>query len=171
VVDAAGNAVAMTQSIGPTFGSKVAHPELGFFYAFSYDMNEDPIPNQREWTSQSPTMLEKDGRLFLVLGSAGSNRIPGSIVRTAVNLIDHGMTLEEALEARRWYIAAGELRFENVDLPESTLEGLRSLGYTLRPYDDWDGYFARVHAVMVDPETGMLHGAGDPRDVGGAGGR
>ena len=171
VVDAQGNAVAITQSIGNSFGSKVVNPELGFFYAYSYDMNDEPVPYQREWTSQSPTMLLKDGNPFLVLGSAGSNRIPGSIVRTAVNVVDHGMALEEALAARRWYMAEDELRIELMGLEEATLGGLRGLGYALRTYEGRDSYFASVHAVMVDPGSGTLYGVGDPRDVGGAGGR
>lgn len=171
VVDAAGNAVAITQSIGPNLGSKVASPELGFFYAYSYDMNDEPIPFQREKTSQSPTMLLNDGEPFLVLGSAGSSRIPGSIVRTAVNVIDHGMSLGEALAARRWFIAENELRIEATGLPAPTLEALGKLGYSLAPYEGMDGYFARVHAVLVEPSTGILFGASDPRDFGAAGGR
>jgi gamma-glutamyltranspeptidase/glutathione hydrolase len=171
VVDAVGNAVAITQSIGPSFGSKVASPELGFFYAYSYDMNDEPVPFQREKTSQSPTMLLQDGKPFMVLGSAGSARIPGSIVRTVVNVVDHGMSLAEALAARRWFIAGNELHIETDGLPTSTLEALRGYGYTLTPYREMDGYFARVHAVLVDPATGTLFGASDPRDYGGAGGR
>lgn len=171
VVDAAGNAVAITQSIGPSFGSKVASPELGFFYAYSYDMNDDPLPFQREKTSQSPTMLEQDGKLFMALGSAGSGRIPGSIVRAVVNVVDHKMALGDALGARRWFIDANELRIETAGLPPATLERLRALGYTLRPYEARDPYFASVHAVLVDPATGTLHGASDPRDYGAAAGR
>lgn len=173
VVDSAGNAVAITQSIGNSFGSKVANPDLGFFYAYSYDMNDEPVPGQREWTSQAPTMILESGRPFLVLGSAGSNRIPGSIVRTVVNVIDHGMGLEEALGARRWYIRQSdrdELRMEATGLPVATLEALREMGYGLRGYEGVDGYFGRVHVVMAEPETGSLVGAGDPRDFGGAGG-
>jgi len=171
VVDGQGNAVALTQSIGNSFGAKVVNPELGFFYAYSYDMNDEPVPLQREWTSQSPTIITRDHELFLVAGSAGSNRIPGSIVRTAVNLIDHGMKLEEALAARRWYIADNQLRIEVPGLPGETLDGLKAMGYDLRPYEGLDGYFARVHAVLVDPETGMFLGGSDPRDYGAAGGR
>ena len=172
VVDREGNAVAITQSIGNSFGAKVANPELGFFYAYSYDMNDEPVPLQREWTSQSPTLLLRDGRTFMVLGSAGSNRIPGSIVRIAVNVIDHGMTLEEAMAARRWYMPdEQELRIEVDGLPQGTWDALEAMGYALHTYPEPDGYFARVHAVMVDPASGTLYGAGDLRDYGGAGGR
>lgn len=170
VVDAAGNAVSITQSIGPRFGSKVVNPELGFFYAYSYDMNDDPVPGQREKTEQSPTMLLKDGGPFLVLGSAGSARIPGSIVATTVNVIDHGMSLEEALAAPRWFLMGGELRIEASHLSHPVLETLEGLGYTLSAYDGLDGYFAKVHAVLVDPATGELRGGSDPRDLGAAGG-
>jgi len=170
VVDAQGNAVAITQSIGPNFGSKVASPQLGFFYAYSYDMNDDPVPFQREKTSQSPTMILKDDGPFLVLGSAGSGRIPGSIVRTAVNVIDHGMPLWDAVSARRWFLADDELRIEATGLTPAIEEALEQLGYELARYEGQDGYFARVHAVMVDPTDGSLWGASDPRDFGAAGG-
>ncbi len=170
VVDSAGNAVAITQSIGPSFGSKVASEALGFFYAYSYDMNDEPVPFQREKTSQSPTMLLRDGELFLVLGSAGGARIPGSIVRTVVGVVDHGKSLEDALAARRWFIANNELRIEGGGLSTATQDALRALGYTLNLYPDQDGYFARVHAVLVDPLTNLLIGGSDPRDFGAAGG-
>jgi gamma-glutamyltranspeptidase/glutathione hydrolase len=171
VVDAQGNAVALTQSIGNNFGSKVVNPDLGFFYAYSYDMNDEPVPLQREWTSQSPTIITRDGDLFLVAGSAGSNRIPGSIVRTAVNLIDHGMELEGALAARRWYIVNDELRIEGEGLPDPVQRALEEMGYRLNLYPSPDGYFARVHAIHLDTETGLLTGGSDPRDFGGAKGR
>ncbi|MFH1764125.1 MAG: hypothetical protein ABIF09_08040, partial [Gemmatimonadota bacterium] len=56
-------------------------------------------------------------------------------------------------------------------LGETTLDALRKLGYSLALYEGMDGYFARVHAVLVDPSTGTLWGASDPRDFGAAGGR
>jgi gamma-glutamyltranspeptidase/glutathione hydrolase len=171
VVDGAGNSVAMTQSIGPSFGSKVASPELGFFYAYSYDMNDEPVPYQREKTSQSPTMILAHDNPYLVLGSAGSSRIPGSIVRTVVNVVEHGMTLAEAVAGRRWYVAEGELRIEGPSLPDATVTALEDMGYQIHLYPELDGYFARVHAVMIDPGTGVLWGASDPRDLGAAGGR
>lgn len=171
VVDADGNAVAITQSIGEAFGAKAASPELGFFYAYSYDMNDEPVPLQREKTSQSPTMVLRDGEPFLVLGSAGSSRIPGSIVRVVVNVVDHVMPLEKALGARRWFLTESGLRIEAVSLPSSTRQALERYGYTLRPYEGPDGYFGRVHAVLIDRAGGVLFGGADPRDFGAAGGR
>ena len=170
VIDAKGNAVSITQSIGPTFGSKVANPELGFLYAYSYDMNDAPIPYQREKTSQSPTMLFRKDRPFLVLGSAGSSRIPGSIVRTIVNVVDHGMTLENALASPRCFIRENELRLEAAGLRQSVFDALTAYGYRLNPYDALDGYFGRVHAVLYDPSGKFIIGASDPRDYGAAGG-
>lgn len=165
VIDAQGNAVALTQSIGPSFGSKVVNPELGFFYAYSYDMNEDPVPFQREKTSQSPTFLFKDLKPFLVLGSAGSSRIVSSIVQTIVNVIDHQMTLEKAVSHPRLSLHEGELRLESFHLSPTTLDRLRGLGYRLRLYEGLNGWFGRVHALLAGPK---IYGAADPRDFGAA---
>jgi gamma-glutamyltranspeptidase/glutathione hydrolase len=129
------------------------------------------VPFQREKTEQSPTLIFDGDEPLLVLGSAGSARIPGSIVQTVVNVVDHGMDLEEALYARRWFIAANELRIEADGLPNETLDALERLGYELRTYPSQDGYFAKVHVVMRDPATGILVGASDPRDFGAASGR
>ncbi len=171
VVDAAGNAVAITQSIGPNFGAKAANPDLGFLYAYSYDMNDDPIPFQREKTSQSPTMVLRGDVPFLVVGAAGSSRIPGAIVRAIVHVVDHGASLGDALAARRWFIYQNELRIEANGLPEATLAALQNYGYAVRTYEGLDPYFASVHAVMVDRSAGALYGVADPRDHGAAGGR
>jgi len=171
VVDGERNAVSITQSIGPSFGSKAANPDLGFLYAYSYDMNDDPIPYQREKTSQSPTMVMKGDSLFLVLGSAGSSRIPGSIVQTIVNVIDHGMRLETAITAPRCFPNGRELRLESIDLTSGVLSNLETLGFQVRKYPSRDGYFGRVHAILFDSETNTLHGAADPRDSGAAIGR
>jgi gamma-glutamyltranspeptidase/glutathione hydrolase len=165
VLDAEGNAVALTQSIGPSFGSKVVNPELGFFYAYSYDMNDDPVPFQREKTSQSPTFVFRDKTPFLVLGSAGSSRIVSSIVQTVINVIDRGMTLEQAVSHPRLSLYEGELRLEAFHLPPSTLDRLKGLGYRIRTYERLDGWFGRVHALLNGP---TIHGVADPRDFGAA---
>ena len=170
VIDEAGNAVSLTQSIGPAFGSKVVNPELGFFYAYSYDMNSDPVPYQREKTSQSPTIVLRDGKPFLVIGSAGSSRIPASIVQTIINVIDHKLSLEQAVAAPRLFLTENKLRMEVMGFPESTLQKLGELGYKIKQYDEIDGWFGRIHAIMVDASAKKLYGAADPRDNGAVGG-
>jgi len=170
VVDDKGNAVSLTQSIGPSFGSKVVHPELGFFYAYSYDMNDDPIPYQREKTSQSPTIILNQGRLFLVLGSAGSSRIPASIVQTVVNVIDHKMTIDKAVSFPRLFLAGEELRIEGVLFQKLSVKQLENFGYKLKIYDEFNAYFGRVHAILIDSQTKKISGAADPRDAGASGG-
>jgi gamma-glutamyltranspeptidase/glutathione hydrolase len=167
VIDKEGNAVSITQSIGPYFGSKVVNPELGFFYAYSYDMNSDPIPFQREKTSQSPSIVLQGTRPFLVIGSAGSSRIPGSIVQTIINVIDHRMDLFKAISHPRVFLLTDELRLESSILPDSTMLKLEALGYRLRHYAELNGWFGRVHAIqMTNGKQKKLRGAADPRDYG-----
>jgi len=170
VADGDGNLVSLTQSIGPAFGSKVVHPELGFFYAYSYDMNDDPIPLQREKTSQSPTIVLNQGKPFLILGSAGSSRIPASIVQTILNVIDFKMTLEQAIAWPRVFLAGPELRMEAAGIPAAVFPKLEALGYQLRPYAGIDVYFGRVHAIHIDSGTKSMFGAADPRGYGASGG-
>lgn len=170
VVDDKENAVALTLSIGPAFGSKVAHPDLGFIYAYSYDMNDNPLPRQREKTSQAPTIVLTDDRPFLVLGSAGSSRIPASIVQTVVGVIDGGLTLEKAVGSPRVFLTDKALRLETAGLPAAALRDLEGLGYSLRPYAGRDSYFGRVHAILIDPATRALTGAADPRGYGASAG-
>lgn len=168
VVDADGNAAAITQSLGPTFGSKVVNPKLGFFYAYSYDMNDNPVPLRRDKTEQSPTLVLKEGKLFLVLGSAGGSRIPPSIIQTIVNVIDHKMNLQEAVFAPRVFFANGELRIESVNSTASEKSALEKLGYHVKLYRKLDGYFAKVHAILIDAKNRKLVGTADPRDYGAA---
>src|SRR5262249_53130898 len=76
-----GNTVSLTTSIGPSFGSRVATAELGFLYAHSYRMQADPTPGARDETEMTPTILSRDGKPFLAIGGAGSERIPGAILQ------------------------------------------------------------------------------------------
>ena len=168
VVDALGNVVSLTQSIGPSFGSKAAHPELGFFYAYSYDMNDDPVPFQREKTSQSPAILLQDGKPVVAIGSAGSRRIPGSVVQSIVNYIDHAMDPARAVAYPRVFFFGDDLRIETPGLDPSVLADLEGKGFTVREYESLDGWFGRVQAIFIDPETGTITGVSDPRDFGAA---
>jgi len=170
VIDEEGNAVALTQSIGPPFGSKVANPELGFLYAYSYNLAEHPLQYHREKSSQSPTIVFRDNQPYIVIGAAGNIRIPASIVQTIVNVIDHNMSLDEAVSSPRVFLTDQELHLEAAELPESTLTELQRLGYNIKVHDNFDGYFGRAHAILIDRLTKKIYGAADPRDYGAAGG-
>ena len=99
VLDAAGNAVSLTTSIGPSFGARVATPELGFLYAHSYKMRSDPTPNTRDLTEMTPTIVVRQNQPLLALGGAGSERIPTAILQVLSNVLDRGWSLEQAMRA------------------------------------------------------------------------
>lgn len=169
VVDGTGNAVSITQSIGPNFGSKVANPDLGFFYAYSYDMNDEPVPLQREKTSQSPTIILKDKRPVVVIGSAGSSRIPGSIVQSIINFVEHKMPPKQAVAYPRVFYFADKLYLEASQISDSTKIKLEKMGYNVKTYDNLNGWFGRVQAIFLNyvNETKII-GISDPRDFGAA---
>jgi len=168
VVDAEGNVVSLTQSLGPVFGTKVANPELGFFYAYSYKLNENPLPLYREKTEQSPVILLKNDKPYIVIGSAGSSRIPSSIIQVLVNVLDYKMDLQRALSEPRVFLTSKNLRVETDGLPQTSQERLGQLGYRLREYQQLDGYFGKVQAAQLDSISGTWTGGSDPRDFGAA---
>ena len=170
VVDGEGNAAAVTQSIGPVFGSKVVNPELGFFYAYSYRMNDAALPLSRDKTNQSPTMVLRGDRLFMVLGAAGGMRIPMAIAATIVNVIDRKMDLFRAVAAPRVFLSSGALSVETADMPAPVLSDLTQMGYKLRRFEGRHPLFAKVQAVLIDTLSGRRYGASDPRDYGKAAG-
>jgi gamma-glutamyltranspeptidase/glutathione hydrolase len=106
----------------------------------------------------------------LVLGSAGSVRIPGSVVQTILNVVDFGMALDQAIAAPRIFLYNDELRIETAGVAAGVVSAFERLGYRVRGYDRQDGWFGRVHGVTVDQHDLTLHAAADPRDLGAAGG-
>jgi gamma-glutamyltranspeptidase/glutathione hydrolase len=109
VADRHGNVVSMTQSIGNSFGARVATPGLGFPYnnflqMFNYDKPQCPgflLPRSEIVTDMAPTIVVEDGIVIAALGSPGSSRIPSLIAAVVSNLIDSGMNLPEAMAAPR----------------------------------------------------------------------
>jgi gamma-glutamyltranspeptidase/glutathione hydrolase len=175
--DRDGMVVALTQSLGPSMGSRVASPGLGFLYAATLGGYLGRMEGGARARSHiSPFMVERDGEPFLALGAAGGGRIPTAITAVVSRVIDRGATLEEALRAPR--IVPLTPTFENsagamADLPVAVevVEGLgfsaeelsrmETLGWTVDP-DERDGRFGRVHAVQWDRELRVWRGAADP---------
>ncbi|CAH1650517.1 Cephalosporin acylase / Gamma-glutamyltranspeptidase [Hyphomicrobiales bacterium] len=119
IADSEGNVVAATQTINSVFGARVMVPGTGMI-ANNYMFNFDPhpgkalsiAPGKRVFTSQAPMMALKDGRIAYALGLPGGLRIFGSAMQALINLIDHGMDLQEAVEAPRVWTQGWDLEVE-----------------------------------------------------------
>jgi len=173
VADRNGGVVALTQSVGPLLGSRVAAPGLGFLYAATMRYLGELEPGtRRHWSSQSPLLVLRDGRPVLVLGGAGARRILSGIVETVSRRIDQGLPLEAALAAPRLHPTPDRIEVEvraGAAWGDADVEALRGLGFTVRPRGDAP-WFARVNAIAWDAETGDWVGVADPRWDGAAGG-
>jgi gamma-glutamyltranspeptidase/glutathione hydrolase len=185
VADGWGNIVSLTQTLGRSFGAKIATPGLGFPYnSFLEGYNADKPqcpgylqPNSPCTTDMAPTIVLKDGVLVAALGTPGSNRIPTIIAEVISNMADRGMGLRDAVNAprilwggmtrRRAYIEVGG------QISEEEIEELERIGHeemtVLRyppPGDDTVAKFGGVNAVGYDPRGGRFIGVGDPRRYG-----
>ncbi len=110
----------------------------------------------------SPTVVLRDGRPEIALGSAGSNRIRSAIVQTVAGVIDGGLAAQEAVDAPRVHVE-GDLVDSEPGVDPAALESLQSSGWQLRPFPDRNLYFGGVQAVVRDAKTGEITGGGDPR--------
>lgn len=176
VADAHGNVVAATQTINGIFGACVQIPGTGMI-ANNYMFNFDPhpgralsiAPGKRVFTSMAPMMVLRDGRLDVALGLPGALRIFPSALQAIVNLIDHGMTLQEAVEAPRVWTEGGVLELEP-GIPDSVADALAARGHQILRVPRVAG---GMNAIRVDPD-GTLTGAAcwraDGTPVGIAGG-
>jgi len=165
IVDKNGMIVSLTQTIGPTMGSKVATPGLGFLYAQTMGGYLGKVePNLRVPSHISPIIVFKNDKPFLAMGAAGGSRIPSSIVNVISRIIDHDLSLEEALNSPRVHPIEEGISLEVVDKVswnnnDSTY--FSNLGYTVE-MKQLPGQFGRIHAVILDTLTGEWIGCADP---------
>jgi len=115
-------------------------------------------------TGMSPTIIYKDDRPFMVLGAPGGVRIITGILQTILNVIDHGMTIVEAVAAPRF--DCQEVLEVEARIPSYVCAELEKRGNRVVPSLASYGPFALVHAIVTDPDTGQLHGGADPRGDG-----
>jgi gamma-glutamyltranspeptidase/glutathione hydrolase len=135
VADRHGGIVATTQTINSLFGARFSIPGTGLI-ANNYMYNFDPrpgralsiAPGKRVFTSMAPMIATRDGRPVFALGLPGGLRIFGSAMQAIVNLIDHGMSAQEAVEAPRLWTQGGRLELED-GFPQRTLRGLAGMGH------------------------------------------
>jgi len=193
VVDALGNAVSVTYTINDDFGAKVIAGDTGFFLNDEMDdFTAKPgaanlfglvqgkanaiAPGKRPLSSMTPTIVLKDGKPVLVVGSPGGSRIMTTVLEIIVNVIDHGMTLQEAVDAPRihhqWL--PDTLAGEPFALSADTVKSLTQMGYHVVPLEPW-GAGNAAEAIGIAPadvtqakalgfpRPGVLYGASDSR--------
>jgi len=179
VVDKAGNAVSVTYTINDWYGSGAAVDGAGFL--LNNEMDDFSIkagvanmyglvgsdanaiaPYKRPLSSMSPSIVSKDGKIFMVVGSPGGSRIITTVLQVMSNVIDHKMPLNEAVAAPRLHMQwqPDEIRIEPVnDLSAETKAKLAAMGYKLAQKSN----MGDVNAIIIDPKTGDISGSHDPR--------
>ncbi|MGH3103303.1 MAG: gamma-glutamyltransferase family protein [Gaiellaceae bacterium] len=165
VVDAQGNAASLTASTGS--GSGVVVPGTGVHLnnmLGEFDLipaGARRTPGGRLTSMMAPSIVLRDGRPRLVVGSAGSLRLRGAILQIIVNSIGHGMSVEEAIKTPRVHLDDGHVHCEG-GADASELDELEQRGYELVRWRRRNLYFGGASAVELTPE-GTLAAAGDPR--------
>ena len=180
IIDEQGNMVAFTSTIEDIFGCAMVVPGHGFFLnneLTDFDLdpkNADgklkanaPEGEKRPRSSMTPTFIFKQGKPVLILGSPGGSKIIGIVLNLVVNVLDFGMSLESAMAAPRVINRAGSIEMEPgaYDIFELRHE-LERRGHSVVKVDP----FGNAQAIYVNPDSGVMTGASDPRGDGEAAG-
>jgi len=175
IVDRDGNAVSLTTTLNEWFGNKVVVSGSGFFLNDEMDdfSSKPGVPNmfgliggeankiepgKTMLSAMTPTIVEKDGKLFMVLGTPGGSTIITSIFQVLMNVVDHNMTMQEAVDAKRVHSQwlPDLIAPEDSALSTEVSESLQKMGHVIKPRKQ----FGRVAAILVLPD-GRLEGAAD----------
>ncbi|MYC98215.1 MAG: hypothetical protein F4X13_03000 [Gammaproteobacteria bacterium] len=172
--DADGMAVALTQTIGPAMGSKIATPGLGFLYAATLGGYLGRLEaGERARSNIAPFMVLDGDDPMLVLGAAGGARIVSAVVQAVCRVIDQGLSLPEALAAARLHPMQGSLNptgsesgFQMETSPDigwspEVIAELRQLGFAVQEVPR-SGAFGRIHGMSYDATASSWTGAADP---------
>jgi gamma-glutamyltranspeptidase/glutathione hydrolase len=178
VVDKDGNAVAVTYTINYLFGVGQIAGDTGFFLNNEMDdfTSKPGVPNtfglvqgkanqveggKRPLSSMAPTIVLKDGKLFMVTGSPGGSTIITTVMQSITNVIDYGMNMQQSVNAPRmhhqWYPDA--VIVEPGLLTDAVKKELEDMGYKFKEVQSWGA----DEAILRNPKTGLLEGANDRR--------
>jgi gamma-glutamyltranspeptidase/glutathione hydrolase len=169
--DSQGNLVSFIQSNFMGFGSGVIEPETGIIlqnrgHLFSLVENHPNCigPHKRCVHTLMPGLIMRDGKPYAALGLKGGHVQPQVQTRIIVNLIDFGMTIQEAIAAPRFNHLQGVKVGLEPGIPESTIEELKRRGHEIAggPAESFGG----AHAITIHPESGVFAGGSDPRKGG-----
>lgn len=187
IVDAQRNAVALTYTLEYGYGSRIVVPGAGFLlnnemgdFNAGPDLTDDrgligtppnlARPGKRMLSSMSPTILARDGQLFMVTGSPGGRTIINTVVSTIVNVVDFGMNAQEAVDAGRihhqWL--PDRLSVERYGFSADTLKMLQAMGHVVAE----GGSQGAAQVIVLNPKDNLLEGGVDRRSPdGGAAGK
>jgi gamma-glutamyltranspeptidase/glutathione hydrolase len=180
VIDPAGNAVAVTTTLNDDFGSRVTAEGLGFLLNDEMDdfVSKQGVPNaygliqgpanaigpgKRPLSAMAPTIVVKDKKPFLVLGSPGGPTIITTVANIVLSVVDYGQDIQEAVNAPRFHHqwVPDRIRLEDRISPD-TIHLLKDKGHAIHMESSWgDG-----ECIEVDPKTGERLGASDGRNNG-----
>ncbi|HYM59717.1 MAG TPA: gamma-glutamyltransferase, partial [Thermoanaerobaculia bacterium] len=183
IVDGDGDIAAMTYTLNDNFGSGFVVPGLGFLlnnemddfttapgkpnlYGLVQGTANAIEPGKRMASSMSPTIIFRDGKPYLALGTRGGATIPTSVLQVFLNVAIWHKSLQDAIAAPRYHHQGlpEEIFYERGMTPQSTIITLNAMGHGVKEHDP----IGDVHAVMID--KGKIIAVADPRHNGAAGG-
>lgn len=177
IVDKDGNAVSVTTTLNNSYGSLVVVEGAGFL--LNDEMDDFSVkpgtpnlyglvggkanaiePSKRMLSSMTPSILEKDGKLFMVVGTPGGSTIITSVFQAILNVVDFGMTMQEAVAAPRFHHQwlPDQIDYEPNAISENVRESLKQKGYTLKERKT----YGRVEGILVNT-NGTYQAGADPR--------
>lgn len=177
VVDAQGNAVAVTTTLNNTFGNSIVVDSAGFL--LNNEMDDFSVkpgfpnmyglvggeansvkPRKRMLSSMTPTMVEKEGKLLLVLGSPGGSTIPTTVFQVIANVLDFGMNIGQAVDSGRFHHQwlPDWISYEKNEIDTLTLKKLMDMGHQLKERSS----LGSINAIMILPD-GKKAGGADKR--------
>ncbi|TGV01025.1 gamma-glutamyltransferase [Flavivirga rizhaonensis] len=179
IVDPFGNAVSVTTTINGAYGSKLYCSDLGFFLNNEMDdFSSKPgipnmfgliggdansiLPEKRMLSAMTPTIVEKNGKLFMTLGTPGGSTIITSVLQTILNVHEYNMTMQEAVNAPRFHHQwlPDEIRMEPNSFDTTLIFQLEKLGYTINEKDS--PVIGKVDGILVLDDE-LLEGGADHR--------
>ena len=179
IVDRFGNAVAVTTTLNTNYGSKVYVKGGGFFlnnqmddfsikpgepntYGLVGSEKNAIAPNKRMLSSMSPTIIEKDGKLFMVIGTPGGSTIITSVLQCFLNVAEYGMTMQQSVSKPRFHHQwlPDDVMYEPKGFAPEVIAHLKAKGY--KPREENFVIIGKVDAILVQPD-GTLEGGADPR--------
>ena len=179
IIDQFGNAVSITTTLNASYGSKVYVEKFGFFLNNEMDdFSSKPgtqnmfgliggkansiEPRKRMLSSMTPTIIEKDGSLYMILGTPGGSTIITSVFQVILNAYEFGMNIQEAVNFPRFHHQwiPEKVEFEKERFENKIIENLQIKGYDIK--SDYIREIGRVDAIMISDE-GIISAGADPR--------